>query len=245
MPLLSPAAPLREEGEPTVRRTRIGCSCQSSESSIGTSIVSSGLPRPWKNQLWFSNWIQAAASALSVVAGLNVSRVISSSETLRALGVWRRGGFSGLIRLGSMLCVNSRPTEPMSGSSRSFQRPSGRRALSASGGGSSVRGFFSRLGLSKRFLSRRSSRSDSRLSDLRLTSGSSYHWRVRVILVKPFESARAGSALLISADPPPRGGVVSPVDNPLPLAAGHYSPRRGRNSSSQKRKKRSWSSPTC
>jgi hypothetical protein len=49
-------------------------------------MTSSGLPRPWKNQLWFSNWIQAAASALSVSAGLNFSRVISSSETVRGLG---------------------------------------------------------------------------------------------------------------------------------------------------------------
>src|SRR3954462_15984034 len=90
LPLLPPlpdgAPPELCAGTDTVRRTCIGCSGQSSLSSIGTSIVSSGLPRPWKNQLWFSNWIQAAASTLRVVAGLNSSRVISSRETLRALG---------------------------------------------------------------------------------------------------------------------------------------------------------------
>src|SRR3954452_5994027 len=223
MPLLSPAAPLREEGEPTVRRTRIGCSCQSSESSIGTSIVSSGLPRPWKNQLWFSNWIQAAASALSVVAGLNVSRVISSSETLRALGVWRRGGFSGLIRLGSMLCVNSRPTEPMSGSSRSFQRPSGRRALSASGGGSSVRAFFSRLGLSNRFLSRRSRRRASRFSAFRLTVGHWYHWRLRLALLNVLDRTRTGSGLLTGVPLPV--WVAFPCSFSVPRGGGPYSGR--------------------
>ena len=49
-------------------------------------MTSSASPRPWKNQLWFSNWIHAAASALSVSAGLKVSRVMSSSETSRGFG---------------------------------------------------------------------------------------------------------------------------------------------------------------
>ena len=59
---------------------------QSSPSTGGTSITSSGSPWPWKNQLWFSNWIHAAASEFSVLAGLNASRVISSSDTSRGLG---------------------------------------------------------------------------------------------------------------------------------------------------------------
>jgi len=49
----------------------MGFSGQSSPGSSGTSIDASALPRPWKNQLWFSNWIHAAARMFSVVAGWN------------------------------------------------------------------------------------------------------------------------------------------------------------------------------
>src|SRR3954453_15724770 len=159
------------------RRTCIGFSCQESPWSSGTSIVSSALPRPWKNQLWFSNWIHVAASTLRLTAGLKKSRVISSSETLRALGSWRRGGFSGLIRFGLMLRENALLFEPIPGSFRAFHVPSGCRATSTSGGGSSIP--FLRIGteVSNRLKSRRSSLSDSRLSAFSGVVGSSYHLR--------------------------------------------------------------------
>ena len=48
---------------------------QLSPSSRGTSRSSSGELSPWLNQSWFWNWIHAAASTLSEVAGLKVSRL--------------------------------------------------------------------------------------------------------------------------------------------------------------------------
>src|SRR3954465_2927947 len=174
LPSLSPDDRVWCAGTATVRRTRIGCSGQSSLSSSGTSSTSSGLPRPWENQLWFSNWIHAAASTFSVVAGWNSCRVMSSSETFRALGSWRRRAFSGRFRFGSTLRVKALSVDPMSGSFRSFHFPSGRRAVSASSGGSSMPCLRIGVEVSNRFMSRRSSRSESRFSALSPVVGSSY-----------------------------------------------------------------------
>src|SRR3954469_4400006 len=193
----------------------MGCSGQSSPSSIGISMTSSGLPRPWKNQLWFSNWIHAAASALSVSAGLKGARFIRSSEIFRGFGSYSRAPRSGLIRFGLMLRLNARPAEPMSGSFRSFQRPSGRRAVSASLGGSSVASSLIWSRVSNRFLSRRSRRSASRLSALSEVIGSSYHWRLRLILVNVRDSTRTGSDLSLIAISPTR-----------PRSAARRRPRR-------------------
>src|SRR3712207_9478483 len=66
----------------------------------------------------FRNWIQAAARMLRFVAGWNSLRGMSSSETLRALGSCSRGGFSGLIRFGSMLRVKDDSTDRMALSDR-------------------------------------------------------------------------------------------------------------------------------
>src|SRR4051794_3105043 len=173
-----------------------------SPDSSGTSIVSSDLPRPWKNQLWFSNWIQAAASTLRLTAGLNSSRVISSSETLRALGSCRSGGFSGLIRFGLMLRENADLFEPIPGSFRSFQVPSGSRAVSASLGGSSIP--FLRIGteVSNRLKSRRSSRSDSRFSAFSGVVGSWYHCFFLFTRPKTRCMARADNDLFTGSSPP-------------------------------------------
>src|SRR5215204_1658669 len=189
-------------GVETVRRTCIGFSGQSSPSGRGISMTSSGLPRPWKNQLWFSNWIHAAARTLRVSAGLKLSRVINSSETSRGLGSYRRGGFSGRYFLGSMLRPNSVPVEPISGSRRSFHLPSGRRAFLASGGGSCSGPSLIFVPASNRFQSRRSSRCESRLSALSDVVGSWYHCRFLLIRLKTELIARFGSDLLTAAPAP-------------------------------------------
>src|SRR4051794_3839373 len=177
-------------GSATVRRMCMWSSGQSSPSRSGTSMTSSGSPWPWKNQLWFSNWIHAAASEFSVVAGLNVSRVMSSSETSRGLGSMSRGSFSGLMRSGGMLRVNWVPAAPMSGWSRSFQRPPGVRAVRTSGGGSSP---LRPLPNSPwRLRSRRSSRAARRFRACSPTSGSSCHWRPRFTRAKTECSTRRG-----------------------------------------------------
>ena len=53
----------------------------------GCRWCASGSPLPWKNQLWFSNCSQAAASALMMPAGLKVSRAISLSLIVARVGV--------------------------------------------------------------------------------------------------------------------------------------------------------------
>src|SRR3954453_21775891 len=184
LPLLSPDERVWCAGTATVRRTRIGSSGQSSPCSSGTSSTSSLLPRPWKNQLWFSNWIHAGARTFRVVAGWNSWRVMSSSETFLALGSCKRGGFSGLMRFGSTLRVNSLPFEPISGSFRSFHLPSGRRAVRASFGGSSMPCLRIGVEVSNRFRSRRSSRSDRRFSALSPVVGSSYQARFLLTRLK-------------------------------------------------------------
>src|SRR3954470_5129039 len=92
-----------------------------------------------------------------------------------------------------MLRVKPLPVEPISGSLRSFQRPSGRRAVRASGGGSSAASVLISSEVSKRFMSRRSSRSDSRFSPFSDVVGSRYHGRFSLILLKTACMARFGS----------------------------------------------------
>src|SRR4051812_905029 len=203
LPSLSPDDRVWCAGTATVRRTRIGCSGQSSLSSSGTSSTSSGLPRPWKNQLWFSNWIHAAASTFRVVAGWNSCRVMSSSETFRALGSWRRGGFSGRIRFGSTFRVNALSVDPMSGSFRSFHLPSGRRAFSASSGGSSIPCLRIGVEVPNRFMSRRSSRSDKRFKAFSPVVGSSYQARFLLTRLNTPRRTLLESDLL-TASPPAR-----------------------------------------
>src|SRR5947207_1822758 len=55
-------------GSPTVERTCIFLPPHLSPFGSGTSMKSVGDGSPWLNQSWFSNWIQAAARPLSVVA---------------------------------------------------------------------------------------------------------------------------------------------------------------------------------
>jgi hypothetical protein len=50
---------------------------------------------PWRNQSCTWNWIHAAASRFSVVAGLNLSRVSSSRLTVRGFGSRSFSGGSG------------------------------------------------------------------------------------------------------------------------------------------------------
>src|SRR5690242_1563437 len=94
-----------------------------------------------------------------------------------------------------MLRVNAVPVEPISASFRSFHFPSGRRAVSASGGGSSSPCLRIGVPVSNRLRSRRSRRSDSRLSAFRLVVGSSYHCRFLLTLLNTAWSARFGSDL--------------------------------------------------
>ena len=73
----------------------------------------------------------------------------------------------------------------MAGSSRSFQRPSGPAGPAGLVGRLLVAVLLERLGsASKRFRSRRSSRSDSRLSIFRPSVGCSYHCLLRLIRLK-------------------------------------------------------------
>src|SRR6058998_3356986 len=95
-----------------------------------------------------------------------------------------------------MLRENAVPVEPMSGSSRSFQRPSGWRAFSTSDGGSSSPCLRIGVPVSNRLRSRRSSLSESRLSAFSPTVGISYHCRLRLSLENTECSARLGRDLL-------------------------------------------------
>src|SRR5215813_6703528 len=79
---------------------------------------------PWVNQSWTWNWIQAAARTLRVVAGMNVSRVISFRLISRGLGCRRPGSGSARARAGSTFRPKRVRALPMAGSARSLYVPS-------------------------------------------------------------------------------------------------------------------------
>src|SRR3954454_12492822 len=145
---------------------------------------------------------------------------MSSRETSRGLGSYRRGGFSGLIFFGSMLRPNSVPAAPMSGSFKSFHMPSVRRAVRASAGGSSVASVLIFGPASNRFMSRRSRRWERRFSALSEVVGSCHHWRLRLMRLNTACMARLESDLLMDSapprayGPPRRASVLAPL---LPL----------------------------
>ena len=86
---------------------------------------SSGVFSPWPNQSWFWNWIQQAASTLSVVAGLKVSRFSSAGADLaRARAPSARGIGSGAVASAGALRPKRLPTMPISGSVGSWREPS-------------------------------------------------------------------------------------------------------------------------
>ena len=82
-------------GSGRVRWIVIGSCGQSSPVSSGSSHGPSAWGFPWLNQSCTSNWIQAAASTFSVVAGWNVSRVSSRRLTRRGFGSSIASGGSG------------------------------------------------------------------------------------------------------------------------------------------------------
>src|SRR3954467_11047737 len=132
-----------------------------------------------------------------------------SSETFRALGSWRRGGFSGRIRFGSTFRVNGLSVDPMSGSFRSFHLPSGRRAFSTSSGGSPIPCLRIGVEVSNRFMSRRSSRSDKRFKAFSGVVGSSYQARFLLTRLKTPRRTLLESDLL-TASPPARCSPTCP-----------------------------------
>ena len=73
-------------GSCRVRSIRIGFSGHGSSASSGTLQGFSASLLPWLNQSCTSNWIHAAASRFSVVAGWNSLRVSSSLLTSRGFG---------------------------------------------------------------------------------------------------------------------------------------------------------------
>ena len=73
------------------------------------------------------NWSQAPASRLSVVAGLNSSRVISVWLTMRGFGERISGIGSGNVMSIGALRPNRVPALPIAGFSRSLKVPSGER----------------------------------------------------------------------------------------------------------------------
>ena len=92
-------------------------------------------PSPWKNQLWFSNCNQAAASALMMPAGLNSSRAIKRRLITRGSGSSSRL-VSVTVFASGTLRPKPDPLEPIQGSFRSFHVPSGVRARLTSSVGS-------------------------------------------------------------------------------------------------------------
>ena len=98
-----------------VLRTFISASPHSSPGSSATTTDSSGELSPWLNQSWFWNWIQAAASTLSVVAGLKLSRTSSLVLTVRGLGVMSLGGSSGTVMPSGWLRPKRAPAMPIRG----------------------------------------------------------------------------------------------------------------------------------
>ena len=82
---------------------------------------------PWLNQSCTSNWIHAAASRLSVVAGMNSFRVSSSRLTVRGFG--SSGFFSFTVCSSGTLRPKRLPRLPINGSSRLLKVPSSVRAV--------------------------------------------------------------------------------------------------------------------
>ena len=78
-----------------VRSIRIGRSAQVSSASSSSSKGSSGRLVPWLNQSCTSNWSQAPARTLTIVAGVNSSRVSRRLLTRRGLGSSSPGSVSG------------------------------------------------------------------------------------------------------------------------------------------------------
>ena len=87
--------------------------------------------RSWANQSWVWNWIQAAASRFSDVAGVKVSRRISVRLIVCGLGSMSPGIASGTALSSATFRPNREPAMPMSGSSRALYEPSAVRYLPA------------------------------------------------------------------------------------------------------------------
>src|SRR3954469_19547399 len=76
---------------------RIGFCGNVSPGGSGTCHMLFLSPLPWLNQSRVMNWIQAAASEFSDVAGSKRSRVSSSRLMTRGLGAMMRGSGSGQV----------------------------------------------------------------------------------------------------------------------------------------------------
>ena len=114
-------------GSLRVRSIRIGRSAQGSSSASSSRNGSSGTFLPWLNQSWTSNCSHAPASRLTIVAGMNSSRVSSSRLTTRAFGSSSCGSGSGYVCSSGTLRPKRAPIIPIAGASRSLWLPSGRR----------------------------------------------------------------------------------------------------------------------
>ena len=106
-------------GSLRVRSIRIGRSGQGSSSARSSSKGSSGTFFPWLNQSWTSNWSQAPARTLTIVAGLNSSRVSSSRLTTLGFGSSSSGADSGYVPSTGTLRPKRAPIMPIAGCSRS------------------------------------------------------------------------------------------------------------------------------
>ncbi len=102
-----------------VEGTRIGSASQSSPAGSGTSIIRFG-SLLWLNQSRIWNCSQAAASTLSVEAGLNVVRRSSSLLTVRGFGSNRAGGTSARPSSSGTLRPKRVPAIPIDGNDRSL-----------------------------------------------------------------------------------------------------------------------------
>ena len=112
-----------------VRWISIGCVGHGSSSASGTTHGLSASFLPWLNQSCTSNWIHAPASRLSVVAGMNSSRVRSSRLIVRAFGSSSLSSGSRTVSSSGTLRPKRLPSAPISGSSRSLNVPSSVRAV--------------------------------------------------------------------------------------------------------------------
>src|SRR5271156_2836 len=88
----------------------------------------------WKNQSWTWNWIHAAASKLTIVAGLNLPswRAIGRSLTIRGLGDISSSGLGALVYFRGTFLPSLIPAHPINGSCNELNLPSELRALTHS-----------------------------------------------------------------------------------------------------------------
>ena len=116
-------------GSRRVRSICIGRWCHGSSSASGSSNGFSGTLLPWLSQSCTSNWSHAAASTLTIVAGLNSSRVRSFRLTRRGFGSSSCGSGSGKVLASGTLRPKRWPIIPIAGWERSFQLPSDVRSV--------------------------------------------------------------------------------------------------------------------